>query len=200
MSFAAPDLTRRRLALAAASAAVVVAGCGAEDPAPQATPGRLGAGDLDIVDFALGLEIFERDFYAAVLESGALGGEARRLAERIYDNEREHATALRKVLRDNRYRPSPAPQIDPALLNGGEQQVLELAARLEDLGANAYAGAAPEILDPKVLEAALAIHTVEARHAAAVHRLLGTNFVPEGAFAAPLTREGVLDGLQEVIR
>jgi rubrerythrin len=196
----ASSVTRRRLALATASAAVfAAAGCGAEEPPPQA-PGGLGTGDLDILDFALGLEVLERDFYERVLESGVLGGEARRLAERIHANEREHATALTKVLRDNRFRPSPAPQVDTALIKGGEEQVLSLAARLEDLGANAYAGAAPDILDRKVLQAALAIHSVEARHAAAVHRLLGTSFVPEGAFAAPLDRGAVREGLREVMR
>jgi len=42
------------------------------------------------------------------------------------------------------------------------------------------------------LTAALSIHTVEARHAAAVNELIGVPYLPDGAFAAPLGPEEVM--------
>ena len=191
---AATPFNRRRLVAGGALAVAAVTGCGGreEDLRPA---GALGRSDLEVVDFALGLERFERDFYERVLREGVLSGEARRLASRIHANEREHVAALAAVLRDNDRRASPAPRLNPAVLDTTEEEVLSLAAKLEDLGANAYSGAAATILSRDVLKAALAIHTVEARHAAALHRLLGTEFVPEGAFATPLDRNAVAEEL-----
>ena len=179
---------------------MIAAGCGSQSepvdaPEEKVAANQLGGGDLDVLDFALGLERFERDFYARVLDGGVLSGAARRLAQSIYANEREHAAILADVLKFNERDASPAPRLDPRVLATTEDGILALAARLEDLGANAYSGAAATILNRKVLETALSIHSVEARHAASLHRLRGTEFVPEGAFASPLEREQVLEEL-----
>jgi hypothetical protein len=73
---------------------------------------------------------------------------------------------------------------------------------VENLGASAYLGQAANVRDDRILEAALSIHTVEARHAAAFNELAGNDFlatqelngkVPDGAFAEPRTREQVLE-------
>ncbi len=77
--------------------------------------------------------------------------------------------------------------------------MLELAAVVENLGAAAYLGKAPEITNPDVLAAALAIHSVEARHAAALNRLLGKSPTPNGAFAQPATEKQVLAAVQPFI-
>ena len=52
--------------------------------------------------------------------------------------------------------------------------MLELAGTVENLGAAAYLGQAGNIESPEVLASALAIHTVEGRHAAALNTLLGS--------------------------
>ncbi len=53
-----------------------------------------------------------------------------------------------------------------------------------------------------MLESALAIHTVEARHAAALNEIAGNGFsgggplsgsIPNGPFGRPMTREEVLE-------
>ena len=45
----------------------------------------------------------------------------------------------------------------------------KLAAAVENLGASAYLGQAPNIQSKEILAAALAIHTIEARHAATLN-------------------------------
>ena len=61
----------------------------------------------------------------------------------------------------------------------------KLAATVENLGAAAYLGQAANIQSTEILAAALAIHTVEARHAATLNTLLKLSPTPNGAFAAP---------------
>ena len=50
-------------------------------------------------------------------------------------------------------------------------QVAKLAYTVENLGASAYLGQAPHIQNPEVLASALAIHSVEARHASTLGTL-----------------------------
>ena len=59
----------------------------------------------------------------------------------------------------------------------------KLAATVENLGASAYLGQAGNIKSKEILAAALAIHTVEARHAATLNSLLKMTPTPDGAFA-----------------
>jgi rubrerythrin len=82
----------------------------------------------------------------------------------------------------------------------GLKETLETAATVENLGAAAYLGQAGSIKSKEVLAAALAIHTVEARHAAALNRLVGRDFtgegdlsgsIPNGAFAKPMDMKAV---------
>ena len=79
--------------------------------------------------------------------------------------------------------------------------VLATAATVENLGAAAYLGQAGRIEDKEILAAALSIHSVEARHAAALNDLAGRGFkgdgalegsIPDGAFAKPMSMDEVL--------
>jgi hypothetical protein len=62
---------------------------------------------------------------------------------------------------------------------------------LEDTGVAAYAGQAPKVKAKAILAAALAIHSVEARHAAWIRDITGAAPAPE-AFDEPLTKGQVL--------
>ena len=64
------------------------------------------------------------------------------------------------------------------------------------LGAAAYLGQAPRIESDEVRAAALSIHAVEGRHAAALNTLTDQSFVPDGAFAKPADAATVLDSVQ----
>ena len=179
-------LTRRTLVAAAGGGAtLLVAGCGDDEQEPQAKP---PAGDLDVVNYALTLEYLEEDFYEAVVKSGALSGREAELAGKILDNESEHVLALETVAKEiGTPVERPATTFD-AVLSGGRDRIISVAADLEGTGAGAYLAEAARITDPEILASALAIHTVEARHASVLNLLAGRSPLPDGAFATPIPR------------
>ena len=70
------------------------------------------------------------------------------------------------------------------------------AISLEETGVAAYKGQAPAIQGTHVLEAALAIHTVEARHTSWARRLAG--WPPtKGPFDHPLDRDQVMAAVRQ---
>jgi len=145
--------------------------------------------DLAIVNYALTLEYIEADFYAAVIESGLFKGAELETIKIIGQHEAEHVTALEGTA-SKLGKAAAKPKTTFPLES--RESVLKLAATVENVGAAAYLGQAGAIVDPEILAAALAIHTVEARHAAALNTLTGQKFSPDGAFAKPMTMEEVL--------
>lgn len=198
---------------AATAMSILVAACGEEEPetggeATTATePGEEAASepgtDLEIVKYALFLEYFERIFYDQVLKSGEVqDSDLRKLIEDIYDNETEHAKALAALVQQLAGTPVQQPKTKFAsVIDGGEDRILDVAAMLENIGAAAYLGQGDKIVNDDILEAALSIHSVEARHAAALNEIAGFGFragklegsVPNGPFAKPMTRAEVLE-------
>jgi hypothetical protein len=71
-----------------------------------------------------------------------------------------------------------------------------MAVTFENLGAGAYLGQADRISNKELLGAALTIHSVEARHAAALSVAAKQNPTPDGAFAQPQTAFNVITALQ----
>ena len=182
-------LTRRSLVSAAAGgAALLASGCGDDEEEPREGPPK---GDLDIVNYALTLEFIEEDFYEAVVSSGVLSGREEDLAKKILDNESEHVQALSAVAKTlGKPVARPATTFDSAL-SGGRDRVIGVAADLENTGAGAYLAEAAGITTDEILASALAIHTVEARHAAILNLLAGRSPVPDGAFATAIERPEV---------
>ena len=185
--------------------AMFMAACGDDDKKDSA--GASGektkpskGGDLAIVNYALTLEYIEADFYAAVIKSGVVTTKAvAEAAKMIHQNEEEHVVALlatAKKLGTPAMKPKTTFQ---AVIDGGEKKVLETAATVENLGAAAYLGQAGRIESKEILAAALAIHTVEARHAAALNKIVGKSIVPDGAFAKPASMEEVLPKVKPFI-
>jgi len=152
-----------------------------------------GGVDLEIVNYALTLEYLEAAFYADVIKSGVVKTKAVvEAAKMIGQNEQEHVDALLATAM-KLGTPAEKPKTDfQAVIDGGEKMVLETAAVVENLGASAYLGQAGRIESKEILAAALAIHTVEARHAAALNTIVGKPIVPDGAFAKPASMEEVL--------
>ena len=72
------------------------------------------------------------------------------------------------------------------------KEFVATAIVLEDTGVRAYKGQAPFIQETAVLEAALAIHSVEANHAAWIRYIAGEIPTYTGAFELPLTKSQVL--------
>ena len=185
----------------AASLAVLIAACGGDDPKPAAPMGTAekepDSGDLAIVNYALTLEYLEADFYAAVIDAGLFKGAQQRLVKQIADSEAQHVEALTATARQLGGTPAPRPQTKFPL--EGKRTVVELAATVENLGAAAYLGQAARIKSKEILAAALAIHSVEARHAAALNVLAGKTITPDGAFAKPASMEEVLPQVKPFI-
>ena len=181
---------------AASALAIFIAACGGEDKqATAAKPNTMAetAGDLEIVQYALTLEHLETDFYNAVIDSGVVKDMAlAKVATMIRDNEQEHVDALTQTVKKLGGKPKRPKTNFDAVIEGGEQMVLETAATVENLGAAAYLGQAGRIKSKEVLAAALAIHSVEGRHAAALNSVVGRTIVPDGAFAKPASMEEVL--------
>jgi rubrerythrin len=189
---------------AAAAFSVFLAACGGDEEEPQ-QGGQQGGGDmkrdLEIVQYALTLEHLETDFYDAVIKAGVIKDKAlAKVATSIRDNEQEHVDALTKTVQQLGGNPQKPQTTFDSVINGGADKVLETAATVENLGAAAYLGQAPRIKSKDVLAAALSIHTVEARHAAALNRVVGKTIVPDGAFAKPASMEEVLPQIKPFLK
>jgi hypothetical protein len=177
----------------AGTLASVAAGCGGNKQTSTATGSQktVGTGDAAILKYALTLEYVGADFYDRALGSGLLRGKPLILLRQIREDERQHVATLTGALRRQGNTPPQKPATKfPALHDA--RSVLELAATIENLSAAAYLGQADLVRNPAVLAAALSIHTVEGRHAAALNHLLGRTVTPDGAFARPASMAEVL--------
>jgi rubrerythrin len=189
---------------AASAFAIFLAACGDDDDETAGGGGQTdtqqdnaASGDLAIVQYALTLEHLETDFYNAVIEAGVITDKA--LAETalmIRDNEQEHVDALTATVEDLGGTPEKPKTNFDSVLRGGPDMVLETAATVENLGAAAYLGQAGRIQSKEILAAALSIHSVESRHAAALNQVVGKTIVPDGAFAKPASMDEVLPKIQ----
>ncbi len=189
---------------------LLAAACGGKDSnagraAKTTTAAKAGGqnADVSIVNYALTLEYVEADFYDQVVNSGQIKDRATvDLAKRIAEVERQHVEALKGTVIKLGGKPAAKPETAfDDVLAAGPEKILRTAATVENLGAAAYLGQAGRITSKEVLAAALAIHTVEARHAAALNQLVGRGFkggsalegsIPDGAFAKAMTMDQVL--------
>jgi len=186
---------------AASAFAIFMAACGGDDDdESSANAGTrmekkpTAGGDLAIVQYALTLEHLETDFYNAVINSD-VKPPTRALARTIVmirDNEQEHVDALTATVEKLGGKPERPKTNFDAVIEGGANKILETAAVVENLGAAAYLGQAGRIQSKEILAAALAIHSVEGRHAAALNTVVGKTIVPDGAFAKPASMDEVL--------
>lgn len=169
---------------------LVVGACGAKQPHQRVERGP----DVDILNYALTLEYLESDFYTQVLASRAIKTrKAADLAGYIGAEEQQHVDSLLATLKEFGAKPVERPKTNfDAVIAGGEQKILETAATVENLGASAYLGQLANVTNRQILAATIAIHSNEARHAAALNLHLGRGFAPDGAFDKGLDKASVL--------
>jgi hypothetical protein len=205
-----PVSRRRFIALGGgASAAAFLAACGSDNSTTTTMAGggaggvepvveeKFGKGDVGILNYALTLEYLETAFYADVIKSGLFKGSDLATIRKFGEEEAEHVTALTAFVKKLGGRPAPQPKTEFPLKSA--KSVLELAGTVENLGAAAYLGQAASIKGAEVLAAALSIHSVEGRHAAALNTLLGESITPDGAFAVPAGAPEVLKSVEPFI-
>jgi hypothetical protein len=155
-----------------------------------------GGNDLGIVNYALTLEYLEAQFYDEVARSGLFKGATLATLKRFGAEEHAHVKALKGVATKLG---TPAAKPTGKFPLHSAKQVSKLAATVENLGASAYLGQAGNIQSKEILTAALAIHTVEARHAATLNSLLKMTPTPDGAFAKPMSMAQVLKAVKPFI-
>jgi Ferritin-like domain len=207
-----PVSRRKFMALTGGSAATAafLAACGDDNGDATATTmgnggaaggeaalAEFGKGDVGILNYALTLEYLEAAFYADVIRSGLFKGSDLATIRKFGQTEDEHVEALKGFVKSAGAKPAPKPKTEFPL--NSAKSVLELAGTVENLGAAAYLGQAPNIKSPSVLAAALSIHSVEGRHAAALNTLLGKTITPDGPFAAPADAATVLKSVEPFI-
>ena len=190
-----------------AAAAAFLAACGDDSDSTTTTMSKqsggsgetdqFGKGDVGILNYALTLEYLETAFYADVVKSGLFKGADLETIRKFGEEEAQHVAALTAAVKQLGGKPAAEPKTEFPLKSA--KSVLELAATVENLGAAAYLGQAANIKSPEVLASALAIHSVEGRHAAALNTLLGKSIVPDGAFAKPATAKTVLKSVEPFI-
>ncbi|GGE97149.1 ferritin-like domain-containing protein [Hymenobacter cavernae] len=134
----------------------------------------------DVLNFALRLEYLDSTFYnEGVNRPGLLTGQDRADLITITNDEFNHIKFLRNVLGADAIAPLTANNFDYTGSKGGTRAplfpdvftnratFLAVAQGLEDTGVRAYKGGAPLLISNNtILEAALNIHSVEARHVA----------------------------------
>jgi rubrerythrin len=198
------DVDRKRFLKMAGSAgaasfgAFVLAACGssskksASTAAAQATTAAKpsDSGDVAILNYALTLEYLETEFYGKVVAADLFNGSVGALIKQFGQQEMTHVEAIKGAVEKLGGTPATKPEGKFPIENAN--QVAMLAYTVENLGASAYLGQAGNISNPEVLASALAIHTVEARHAATLGTLVKKSITPDGAFAKPADMSTVL--------
>jgi rubrerythrin len=127
---------------------------------------------VEILNYALTLELLEADFYRQFIAAGQIPGGAADTAIRLIKaHEDAHVTALTAAITGLRGTPvtgtaTTGVRFNPSLLPTSYAGQLRVAQLLEDTGVRAYKGRAAELVGTDLLTTALQIHSVEARHAA----------------------------------
>ena len=127
-------------------------------------------GDRDILNYALTLEYLLAAFYKDAVMMKKLRGDPARAARIVGAVEESHVNAYRRLLGRAAVK---RPRFHFRGTTEEQGRFLRTAIALEDLSVAAYKAQIPLVASPRVLAAAVSIHSVEARHAAWMRRLFG---------------------------
>lgn len=143
----------------------------------QATP-------VEVLQYALALELFEQDFYGKVQASApyaAASAADKAAIDKIKQHEDSHVVLLSGAIKGLNATPVTGVKFKQAVFSTlvtfktgtAATSQLGIAQLLEDTGVRAYKGRAGELLGTDLLTVALQIHSVEARHAAKIRDMRG---------------------------
>jgi hypothetical protein len=133
--------------------------------------------DVKILNYALTLEYLESAFYTAALNNKVSGGDAAlvKFTEVVEAHEASHVKGLKAALGSAAIK-KPTFDFGNAVTDLATYRAT--AQVLEDTGVSAYAGQGPNVFQKPVVQVALSIHSVEARHAAWIRYLNGVTPAP----------------------
>lgn len=139
--------------------------------------------DIDILNFALGLEYLEAEFYARVVAAQGtrayLNARTFAAAQKLANDEAAHVTAILDILTRAGATPIAKPTFNfPATTFYSQVAFLELATQFEETGVGAYSGAAPMVNSQAVLQFAASVYGIECRHTSLIRNLAGRPFSP----------------------
>ena len=172
------------LSTAARSGAAVLVGLAIR---PAVAAASSSSNDVAILNFALALEYLQASFYTEAERIGALHGALAHQANVVGVHERDHVKAFKSVLGSAAIK---QPSFNFHGVTENPDAFRSTAVAFEDLATAAYKEQAPKIESRTYLAAALAIHSVEARHAAWIRRLADSS--PAKAFDEPLSNQKVV--------
>jgi hypothetical protein len=153
----------------------------------RADAAGLSKSDQAILNYALVLEYLQAAFYTEAERIGALHGRVKEQARVVGGHERAHVKAFRGVLGSGAVA---EPKFNFKGVTESQPAFVRTAVAFEDLAVAAYKAQFPAIQAGGVLASALAVHSVEARHAAWIRRLAGV--VPaSSAFDQPKGKAAV---------
>jgi rubrerythrin len=136
----------------------------------------------------LSLEYLQAAFYTEAQRLGALTGKPARAATVVGPVERAHVTAFLNALGSAAIK---RPTFNFQGTTEDQTKFLKTAVAFEDLAVAAYKAQAPRISSKAILAVAVSIHSVEARHAAWMRRLVG--ILPAArAFDEPVAKREIL--------
>jgi hypothetical protein len=149
------------------------------------------SGDLDILNFALGLEHLENVMYQQINASGKLTGEASDLAKMFGSFEQAHVDALTKALQGANYANIAKQGTYKFPTFDTQDNILKFLNTVEPVGVGAYTGAANKLTDKSLLSVAGSIVQVEARQLAITMALSGNKMPVPMALSENFTADEV---------
>lgn len=146
--------------------------------------------DVKILNYALTLEFLEAEFYKQAVANQAFGSSAalKAFAETVAEHEAKHVAFLKKALGKSAIK---SPTFDFGDTVSDQAKFAATSQVLEDTGVSAYLGQVGNVAQRAVLSAAGTIVTVEARHAAWIRDINGSNPAP-ASFDVPASEKATL--------